>query len=529
MDFTGDLRGLALSCLLLFGVFLPAFANAGNATCFDFIVVGGGTAGTAVATRSSQYLPDDSILVVEAGPFAPFEDKINIPGMKGSTLGTKYDWDFTSVPQAALFNRTITQSRGKVLGGTSALNLLIWDRGSKPEYDAWGQVGNSGWNWESMNAAMNKAEKFSNPGLPDYSTDTGYGTAGPINAVVNKFIPRQQDPRIPTAIDPGHYNRSYSAVEYLPRAGPNLRVMTNTQVAKINLESRRGGYVATGVTLLNGQVLEARKDVILPAGTISNPPLLEMSGIGNGTILEAAGIKPRIDLPGIGECQNDGGYGRHGEISEYDYCASAYSYQGRPSMLEANASAELINTAKAVVADTANNLVDAKKKLEYLANSTLVTSIAQAEYVLSDGYTGGKGYPAKNTTLYGTGFTTIIAGLMHELARGSAHLNTTNTTARPFYDPDFASNAHDLQALIAMAKYIRRIATTAPFSEVWVDEYEPGSEVQSDAQWETFVRNNTNTFYHPVGTCAMLLRQETGVVDPMLLVLWDDEFEGGGC
>lgn len=102
--------------------------------------MGGGTAGNAVATRISQDLPDLSVLVIEAGPFAPYEDRINIPGMKGSTLGTIYDWNFTSIPQTALDDRIITQSRGKVLGGTSAINLLIWDRGSKPEYDAWGQV-----------------------------------------------------------------------------------------------------------------------------------------------------------------------------------------------------------------------------------------------------------------------------------------------------------------------------------------------------------------------------------------------------
>ena len=128
--------------------------------------MGGGTAGNTVATRLSQYLPNSTILVIEAGPYAPGEDRINIPGMKGSTLGTKYDWNFTSIPQPQLYNRTITQDRGKVLGGTSALNLLIWDRGSKPEYDAWEEVGNPGWNWSSMISAMNKAENFSNPGPP---------------------------------------------------------------------------------------------------------------------------------------------------------------------------------------------------------------------------------------------------------------------------------------------------------------------------------------------------------------------------
>jgi len=109
--------------------------------------------------------------------------------MKGSTLGTVYDWNFTSTPQPQLYNRTIMQSRGKVLGGTSALNLLIWDRGSKPEYDAWEEVGNPGWNWESMIAAMNKAENFSRSTAHDYTGSIDFGTSGPINAIVNRYIP----------------------------------------------------------------------------------------------------------------------------------------------------------------------------------------------------------------------------------------------------------------------------------------------------------------------------------------------------
>jgi choline dehydrogenase-like flavoprotein len=534
-------------------------------------VVGGGTAGNAVATRLSQYLPNSSILIIEAGPYAPDENRINIPGMKGSTLGTKYDWNFTSIPQAALNNRTITQSRGKVLGGSSALNLLIWDRASKPEYDLWEKVGNPGWNWNSMIAAMNKAENFTNPGPPIYTGTTGYGVGGPINAVVNKYIPKQQDPWVPTleglnvnhntywlggenvgvayhssAIDPAHYNRSYSAVEYLPRAGPNLQVMTGTEVAKLNLEKRGHSYAVTGVTLLSGEVIDARKEVIASGGTIKNPQLLELSGIGSSAVLQAAGVKQIIDLPGVGEnlqdhpriqasyqlkdnytsfdkLKVDPAYAAEqlalwqaGQYSAYDYAASAYSYQGWPSIL-GNDSARLVTAAKRVAARM-NSTID-NAKLELLANPKHVNSVAQVEFVLSDGYTGGKGYPKNTTDLYGKGFQTIIAGLMHQLARGSVHINSSDASAHPVYDPNFASNEYDLQGIVAMAKQIRKIATTAPFSETWSSEYEPGLDVvQTDEEWLAYVRNNTNTFYHPVGSCAMLPRKDGGVVDSSLKV-----------
>lgn len=537
-------------------------------------MVGGGTAGNALAARLSQYLPDSSVLVIEAGPFAPYENRINVPGMKGSTLGTVYDWNFTSIPQAALNNRTITQSRGKVLGGSPALNLLIWDRGSTPEYDEWEQVGNPGWNWQSMIKAMNKAENFSNPGPPVYTEHTGYGVAGPIHAVVNKYIPAQQDPWVPTfeslgvphntywlggenvgvayhssAIDPVHYNRSYSAVEYLPRAGHNLRVATNSQVAKVNLGKRRAKYVATGVTLLNGTTIDARKEVILSAGSIQSPQVLELSGIGSKAVLEAAGIQQKIELLGVGEnlqdhpriqasyqlkdnytsfdrLKVDREYAAQqlalwsaGKLSAYDYCASAYSYQGWPSIV-GNASEQLIATAETVVGAMPNVVDEAKLKL--LTNATYRSTVAQVEMVLSDGYTGNKGYPKNTSDLYGKGFSTIIAGLMHPLARGSVHINSSDPAAHPVYDPKFASNDYDLQGLVTMLKYIRKIFNTAPFSDVYVSEYDPGYDVvpanATNTVWEEFVRNNVNTFYHPVGTCAMLPRKDGGVVDPELKV-----------
>ncbi|KAK3112588.1 hypothetical protein LTR53_010982 [Teratosphaeriaceae sp. CCFEE 6253] len=508
---------------------------------------------------------------IEAGPYAPDEDRINIPGMKGSTLGTKYDWNFTSIPQPQLFNRTITQDRGKVLGGTSALNLLIWDRGSAPEYDAWGEVGNAGWNWGSMHAAMIKAENFTNPGPPIYTSTTGYGVAGPINAVVNKFIPAQQDTWIPTlenlgvplnsqwldgnnvgvayhssAIDPTHYNRSYSAVEYLPRAGPNLIVWTNTQVASINLKKHGAKSLATGVTLLDGTVVTAEHEIILSAGTIQSPQLLELSGIGSSNVLAAAGVNQKINLPGVGENLQDHpriqasyllkpnytSFDRFkydpafraeqlalyqaGNLTEYDYAASAYSYQAWNSIVGNDDS--LVNAAKSVVASTENNVVD-KKKLSFLTNAKSRTTIAQAELVLSDGYTGGKGYPKNGTALYGSGFQTIIGALMHPLARGYVHITSANASEHPAYNPAFASNEYDLQGLITIAKYIRKVAQTAPFAQTWTTEYEPGLDVvQTDEQWRDYVLNNTFPFYHPVGTCAMLPLKDGGVVSPELVV-----------
>ena len=422
-----------------------------------------------------------------------------------------------------------------------------------------------------MIAVMEQAENFSSYNRKDYTGLTGFGVEGPINAVVNRLMPAHQDTWIPTfanlgvsqntawlggenvgaayhssTIDPSNYTRSYSAVEYLPLGGPNVEVVTGVEVAKVNLDEKGGEYIATGVTLEDGTVITACREVILSAGTLKSPPLLEASGIGNASLLEEAGIKALIDLPGVGEnlqdhpriqaayqlkdnytsfdrLKYDAGHAAKqkqlydaNQLSAYDYAASAYSYQNWSSIVSEDKETELVEIAKRVAANY-NSVVD-DKKLEWLTNTNPSASVAEAEFLLSDGYSGLKGYPKTGDPLYGKGFTTIFAALMHPLARGYVHINSTDIAAKLIYNPAFASNEYDLKALIELSKYIRRIATTEPFSGIWIDEYEPGLEVGTDEEWEEFVRNNVNTFYHPVGTCAMLPRKDGGVVDSELKV-----------
>jgi choline dehydrogenase-like flavoprotein len=277
----------------------------------------------------------DMCRLIEAGPAAPEELKINVPGMFGSTLGGQYDWNFTTTPQPALNSRQVNLTRGKVLGGSSALNYLVWNRASAPEYDVWETVGNPGWDWDSMLLMMAKSENFTGIDSQDYG-HIGRGTQGPIHNVVERYRTEQVQAWVPTleslglshnleslggspigamlqpsSINPDNNTRSYSANSYVPQVGPNLALLLSTRVAKINLEtsnkdmkSRRsseGSVVATGVTLQDGSVITAREEVILSAGSIQSPGILELSGAGQKDVLDAVGIKQIIDLPGVGE------------------------------------------------------------------------------------------------------------------------------------------------------------------------------------------------------------------------------------
>ncbi|KAK6443082.1 hypothetical protein LTR95_000599 [Oleoguttula sp. CCFEE 5521] len=535
-----------------------------DATAYDFIIVGGGTAGLAVASGLSLARPSDCILVIEAGPAAYDEPGINIPGRKGSTLGGKYDWNFTTVAQPNANNRSFSVNRGKVLGGSSALNLMTWDRGAVADYDAWEQLGNPGWNWKNFIKAMVAIETFQRDPRYSNASDAGVGYAGPIQTLINRVIPPQQLGFIPALesfglpnnlasldgnpigvmyqpsnIRASNYTRSYSPT-FLNFAGPNLAVMTNTTVSKINtvLCSTTGLYNATGVLLPSGQIFTAKKEVILTAGSIQSPQLLELSGIGNKTILAAAGINSVVDLPSVGENLQDhlriqnsyqlkpkypsfddlrlnASYVAEqlalynaNKVSEYDYTGSGYAYT---TWDQVNKTTSKTLTALALASAEKGNVVDAKK-VQYLTTS-LNASVPQYEVIFSDGYTGAAGYPAVNTTRYGQRFFTLIAVIQHPFARGSIHINATNPSGKPVINPKYLSKPYDLAAVIAATKFNRQIAQSPALRDYWIDEYEPGlNTTNTDAEWEAFARRTTLSIYHPMGTCAMLPRKDGGVV-----------------
>ncbi|KAH9231900.1 GMC oxidoreductase [Colletotrichum gloeosporioides 23] len=532
---------------------------------YDYIVVGGGTAGVAVAARLSEGLPDSKILLIEAGPEAWDEPKINVPGMKGSTLATKYDWNFTTVAQTNVNNRVFSVNRGKVLGGSSALNLMSYDRSAAEEYDSWEALGNAGWNWETMIAAMKKSENFTGINTDTYGSE-GVGDSGPVKAVINRIIPEHQETWIPTmntlgiktnleslggnplgvmyqpsSIDATHYNRSYSANAYVPIAGSNLEILSDTTVVKVNLEQVGDEQQTTGVTLQDGTVIAANKEVILSAGSIQSPGLLELSGIGQASVLNSSGIAQVIDLPGVGENLQDHlriqssyqlkpeytsfdilrsnttyaaeqlALWNAGEVSLYDYTGSGYTFTTWAQALGNDS--QMVALAKEAAGEDPSK-VDAKK-LEFMTNP----AIPQLEVIFSDGYTGVKGYPASTSPLFGKGFFTLIAAIMHPMSRGNIHINPADTTGKPIINPNYFAHEHDLEAAIQAIKYCRKIATTEPMASIWDSEYEPGLDVvQTDEQWKEFALNTTLSIFHPVGTCSMLPKEDGGVVDANLKV-----------
>jgi choline dehydrogenase-like flavoprotein len=499
--------------------------------------------------------------VIEAGLDGRNDQRIYIPGLRSSTFSGPLDWLLPTVPQPAANNRTVPHNRGRVLGGSSALNLLTWSRATVKEFDAWEELGNPGWNWKNMYPAMLKVENFQRQDGEAQYGDEGVGYGGPVqiglienpplhvssgpatleNLGIHGNLNSLNGSNIGAMYQPAmqrfsNHTRSY-AVDYLPRAGSNIVLMFNTTVHKVKLNKN----LATGVLLTNGQEIKARKEVVLSAGSLLSPKILELSGIGQKAVLDKAGIKQLVDLPGVGENLQDHlriqttyelkpdilgldilkynatraaielDLWKRGETSLYQYAGSTYGFMKWKQALG--------NDSKlfALADQSANrfNSID-RAKLALLTNAT--SGAPDLEVIFSDGYIGTRGYPANGTAGYGKQYATLIAGIMHPFARGYVHINGSDPSTKPTINPRYMSTPYDLEATKSAAIYLRKIANTVPFKEVWVREFDPSSSVQTDAQWEKYVRDNVSTFYHPLGTCAMLPKDQGGVVDAKLRI-----------
>jgi choline dehydrogenase-like flavoprotein len=435
------------------------------------------------------------------------------------------------------------------------MNYLCYDRAASAEYDAWGELGSPGWNWDVMIRAMTKSENFTG------NDGDVHGRSGPIKTTYNRIVPevlRTWQPTVsqlgvpisdgrslggrpvgvmyqPTNIDVTRWTRSYSANSYLPKAGDNLTVKTGVRVARV-IFSRGRLLVATGVALEDGTIITARKEVILSAGSIQSPGLLELSGIGQAAVLAKAGIRQLSDLPGVGENYQDHirvsntyrlkpGYESfdpmiyessgpfateqlnlwlQGNVSWYDYTTSAYAFLNW-GQIGRRAEADLGLLAKAGFAS--NGTVVDKKKLEYLRDP----SVPQVELIMESNYVGAAPYP-------GGKFITIFSSVMHPMSRGSVHINQASLSEKPTIDLKYFTNEYDIRAVMEGSKYARRVAETEPMRSVWEAETEPGPAVQTDAQFRDFAVRTVNSFYHPIGTCAMLPKKDGGVVDSNLVV-----------
>ncbi|GAB1526929.1 hypothetical protein RhiTH_010103 [Rhizoctonia solani] len=541
---------------------------------YDYIIVGGGTAGLAVAARLAEN-SSVTVGVVEAGQYIVDDPLIDTPQLFSQTQGNpKYDWMFESVAQPGLNNRVMAMPRGKVLGGSSALNYMAFDRASKAEYDAWEKLGSSGWNWNGIVSYMKVAEDFTNtdPFRNSSSLYPSQGVAGPIGSGYNTWYSDVTPPYreslanlgIPTNLNPdsgdayGLYNcamsvnrttgkRSYSASTYYAYSAQrsNLVVLTGGQATKINFSNKTisENHVATGVSFVSDSdayTVNARKEVILSAGSLQSPQLLELSGIGNSTLLKKFGITPLINLPGVGE-----------NLQDHVFIPTSYELKpGKTTFDILRNNATFAAEAQAQYAATHDGIYAATHSAfsfinlaSYVNNSTIqsmktklyqeiadlgTTALERAQFAIQKTWLDKKlghteiimfpGYFSFSGPKANASYISMLFAIQHPFSRGNIHIGSADPLVKGVYDPKYFSKSIDLQTLVEAVKFGMKISKTEPLASSIVARQDPAPEVTSDEDIAAYIKTYVESVYHPIGTAALAPKALGGVVDNKLKV-----------
>jgi choline dehydrogenase len=472
---------------------------------FDYIVVGAGSAGCVLANRLSAD-GRHKVLLLEAGP----KDNylwIHIPIGYGKTMFHKaYNWGFYTDPEANMKGRRIYWPRGRGLGGSSSINGLIFVRGQREDYNHWAQLGNAGWDWNSVLPYFMKSEHNSRGANathsdkgPLWSSDIG-GKHELMEAIIrgaNELgVPRNDDFNSGDQEGVGYYQlfthngwRISSAVAYLKpaRDRANLRIETDAHTTGVILEGRR----AVGVRYIqNGVVREARaaREVILSAGSLQSPQILQLSGIGPAPLLQRHGIGVVHNLPGVGQ-------------NLQDHLQLRLMYK--------------VSKPITTNDDLRTLFSQAKIGLQWLLTRTgplgiginqggLFTKILPGSETpdiqfhfgtLSADMAGGKPHPW-------SGCTFSVCQLRPE-SRGSVEIKSTDPLEPPSMRPNYLEAETDRICAVESIKYARRLASTNALKPYLIEEYKPGADVRTDDEILDFAREYGATIFHPTGTCKM--------------------------
>jgi len=485
---------------------------------YDYIIIGAGSAGCALASRLGDAL-HLRILVLEAGgPDDSFLLKMPA-GFASLGENSPFNWRYETVPQVHCDNRRMYWPRGKTLGGSSSINAMLYIRGHRADYDHWRQLGNQGWGYEDVLPHFKRIENN------ERGTDDFHGTGGPLN-VAEQAAPARINEAFLTACEQaghkrvtdfngaeqdgvGYYQvtqknreRWSAASAFLRpaviRGNKNVVVETNAHVERIIMDGKR----AMGVRYrYKGQdeVARCAREIILCGGAINTPQLLMLAGIGPADHLQSLGIRPVVDLPGVGSNLQD-----HLDAGVLQFVKTRDTY------------------------DRANKLVSLVK---YMANKSGPGTSPIAE---SGGFLRTRpGLAAPDiqlhflpamvidhgrTRLRKNGVTLHVCALRPE-SRGTIRLKSVNPYEHPLIDANYLAERQDLQTLIDGVKMSRDILAQSGFDPYRAEEYQPGAAAKSDADIEKWIRAKCETIYHPVGTCKMgPASDRMAVVDDKLVV-----------
>jgi choline dehydrogenase len=469
---------------------------------FDYVIAGGGTAGCVLANR----LTADagvSVALIEAGP--PDEDSaIRVPAMVAKAIGNpRHSWGYQTVPQLEVDNRVLPVPRGRVLGGCSSINGMVYFRGHPHEYDEWQQPG---WRYADLKPYFERLENYEAAHTPQRKR------GGPVNVIdipkpnplVRRFLgaadslglPRCDDfnggnpegfgPR-QAAIRNGRRESGVTAYLSPARRRPNLKITTDALVTRVMFESRR----ATGVEIERGGdrcTVKARREVIVACGAYGSPQLLQLSGVGDAAALQSVGIAPLLDLAAVGKNLQD-----HPAASISVRTANTESY----GLSWRTVPRSLIIAAQYLLFHSgplASNVFEANGFMR----SRQDVDRPDLQIIFMPAHRNANGHWLPRGHGYG-----IIFVNLRPSSRGSVTLTSSDPRAKPAIDFNFLSCPSDMDVLVRGFEVARSILSAPAFAPLAGREVSPGPEVQDREQIKAHIRKSLVTVHHPCGTCRM--------------------------
>ena len=480
---------------------------------YDYIIVGAGSAGCVLANRLTED-PSIKVLLLEAGP-PDTKREIHIPAAFSKLFQTANDWSYFTEEEPHLDGRKLYWPRGKMLGGCSSINAMIYIRGNSKDYDHWRDLGNSGWGFADVLPYFKKSENQER-GASEY-----HGIGGPLNVSDQRcinplslafveaaqeigFAPNpdfnaaSQEGFGPYQVTQRDGKRHSTAVGFLRPVmnRPNLKVKTDAHASGILFEGKR----AVGVSYQQNQGIQqarAEREVILCGGAIGSPQLLMLSGVGPANELRRFDIPVVADMPGVGANLHD-----HPSIGVIHECLQPITLanaEGLPSLLRYLCFKN---------GPLTSNVGEAGGFVKMSPNS----ETPEIQFHFAPGYFKNHGLETIKEHAFTFGPT-----LVRPRSKGFIRLRSSNPLDSPRIHANYFADARDLDLLVDGVKLTRKIAASRALAKYKGRELYPGPDVQSDDALRSFARKMVETLYHPVGTCKMGNDQEA-VVDAELRV-----------